>query len=567
MSIKIQPRYLTLNELLAGRLFRIPEYQRAYSWGSKQRKDLFDDIKMVFDKDADFHFMATIVGLRRAKKRIVTDEFNIVEVVDGQQRLTTLVMLYRAISRHLDISNPNEKKVKDEIEALLVKNDDLSLLLLQANHDYRGFYTEYIRGNSAPPPRSQAKDGPEKAIIEGIYDCEQFVTTWDNLLELAATLKNRLTFILHEIDDESSVYTVFEVLNSRGLPVAWLDRLKSILMAVAFESDTGNNQEYIKELHSIWGDIYRGIGLFRHIGSEALRFTATMKSNTQRSKVLGEEDSTEEIRNLVGSDVPKAIEYSRHLLKSVEIISQINQQPRLAAVNKIGHARFVHAAILMSNLPPDECQTLVKQWERSTFRIFGFARKDARTRVGDYVRLGHQIAQNKLSFNEVLLSLQQLAQDEYAVERVVSSLESGELNCYEGWEDELRYLLFRWEEELAQQQGEIVAEETWEKIWSKSASDSIEHIMPQSKGSKAPALNDIYIHRLGNLTLLPPGVNSSLSNKDPIDKKDSYSNQSLYITRALVGSLGKWDVAAVSSREKRIVAWAKTAWDDCKATN
>jgi len=39
----IQPRHITLGELLYGQLFRIPQYQRAYSWGSKQRKDLFED--------------------------------------------------------------------------------------------------------------------------------------------------------------------------------------------------------------------------------------------------------------------------------------------------------------------------------------------------------------------------------------------------------------------------------------------------------------------------------------------------------------------------------------------
>ncbi len=81
--MQIQPLYLTVGNLLSGRLFKVPEYQRAYSWQSKQRADLFGDIEKVFSSDSDStHFMATIVGLRRKKKRIASDEFLEIEVVD-----------------------------------------------------------------------------------------------------------------------------------------------------------------------------------------------------------------------------------------------------------------------------------------------------------------------------------------------------------------------------------------------------------------------------------------------------------------------------------------------------
>ena len=57
--ITIHPQYLTLSKLLNGRLFHIPEYQRAYSWTSRERQDLFGDIEKVHDKGQDVgHFMA-----------------------------------------------------------------------------------------------------------------------------------------------------------------------------------------------------------------------------------------------------------------------------------------------------------------------------------------------------------------------------------------------------------------------------------------------------------------------------------------------------------------------------
>ena len=101
--MEIQPQLFKLESLLHGRLFRVPEYQRAYSWGKKQRHDLFGDIERVKASDED-HFLATIVGLSRKseKKKIIADQFSVIEIVDGQQRLTTLIILLRAIQKSLD---------------------------------------------------------------------------------------------------------------------------------------------------------------------------------------------------------------------------------------------------------------------------------------------------------------------------------------------------------------------------------------------------------------------------------------------------------------------------------
>ncbi len=61
--LMIEPKYYTLNTLFADRVFRIPRYQRFYSWQKKQREDLFNDILQLAEKGEDrHHFMATIVG-------------------------------------------------------------------------------------------------------------------------------------------------------------------------------------------------------------------------------------------------------------------------------------------------------------------------------------------------------------------------------------------------------------------------------------------------------------------------------------------------------------------------
>ena len=130
-------------------------------------------------------------------------------------------------------------------------------------------------------------------MLRAIDECESFVNEWNNQIELLRIIKNQLTFIFHEIDDEAAVYTVFEVLNNRGLNVSWLDRFKSILMAVAFEDNKGNSAEHIKELHQIWGNIYATVGLHQGLNTQALRFGATLESSSQISAILGEEKAVD----------------------------------------------------------------------------------------------------------------------------------------------------------------------------------------------------------------------------------------------------------------------------------
>jgi hypothetical protein len=149
-------------------------------------------------------------------------------------------------------------------------------------------------------------------------------------------LKNRLTFIFHEIDDEAAVYTVFEVLNSRGLEVAWLDRTKSTLIAIAFEyaQNAKIKDEVIHELHCLWSEIYSTIGLRQGLGSETLRFAATLINPELTSKVLGDEQALEVISERCGSKVRKTIELTKWLLEVAKAVDGLEADTRRAARDK-----------------------------------------------------------------------------------------------------------------------------------------------------------------------------------------------------------------------------------------
>ena len=95
----IEPRYGVLQTLFADRVFRIPHYQRFYSWQKRQRDDLFDDLKkLATGREDQHHFMATIVCHRTSEtKDVGAVQYRIYDVVDGQQRLTTLILLLKSI--------------------------------------------------------------------------------------------------------------------------------------------------------------------------------------------------------------------------------------------------------------------------------------------------------------------------------------------------------------------------------------------------------------------------------------------------------------------------------------
>ena len=230
----LDPKIFTLADLFNGRLFKIPNYQRYYSWKEKQCTHLFEDIRRSFEKEKRPHFMATVVGLKRGKPiLIVTKAYQNIDIVDGQQRITTLVALYKAISKELGESNA-EKKVKNDIDEMLVKFDT-TVLLLQTNHDTSYNFATYIRKGTYELP-NQAETSAERNLVEAVSACEKFVKEWKeskDLLDLVEHLNNKMMFVYHEIDDEALVYSVFEVLNSRGLEVSWFDRLKSTLMGMA----------------------------------------------------------------------------------------------------------------------------------------------------------------------------------------------------------------------------------------------------------------------------------------------------------------------------------------------
>jgi hypothetical protein len=564
----IRPDYKTLWDLLQGRLFRVPEYQRAYSWQQRQREDLFEDIRKLLEKGDDrHHFMATVVLLgTQDKADIGTDEFRYYDVVDGQQRLTTLILLLKALSKRLMEGDGKQQGEGKAIDQLLVKGDD-QLILLQSNHDSAPLFAKYLRQGTFPED-DEVKTHAEANICEAIRDCEEFVAAAEeltDLLHLLKAIKLRLGFIFFDLNEEAIVYTAFEVLNSRGLDVESLDKCKSMLMGQAFESSGSAvaASRRINELHEIWRDLYRTIGRTPVSSSEILRFAATLRSREVPRRPLSDADALALFREQCQGEASRVSELSRWLLSVTKRVVALRNDRRREAVTDISQARLLAVALLLSpSLKQQQRQLILRQWESVTFRIFGLARKDARTKVGDYTRLAHAVITERLASDEIMNRLRNLGEEEeYSIARVVGELR--QKNCYEEWEEQLRYFLYRYEEYLAEEAGSQAGADVWNQIWSVSASRTIEHIYPQNPGNAWPNRldNPAAVHWLGNLLLLPPDLNRRASNHSFGEKKKIYGENRLRMMDAVLRRV-KWDQKFIEQREKSMLQFARQAWAD-----
>ena len=563
--IDIQPQHITLAQLFQGRLFRIPQYQRSYSWHRKQRQDLFSDIQQIYDYgQGRSHFMATVVGLRRRAETIGTTEYQFIDIVDGQQRITTLILLLKAIVVAIDHSDTTDARICDELNDSFIK-DDRATLLLRTNHDSGDYFANYLK-HGMHPPSKDADTIADYELLAAMEECEQFVTNWQNanntLVDLVTLLKNRLTFILHEISDESLVYSVFEVLNSRGLDVSWFDRLKSMLMAIVFDR-AANRSEIIDMVHSLWAEIYDCVGLRLGLSTESLRFAATLRDPVCPNRPLSEEDAALMLYGQSKDGPEQVIETTRWLRDVTAAVDRLVVDNRRNAVTRIVQARMVATAMhLRQDFTESEKTSIISRWEKVTFRIYGMFGKDARWAVGDYVRLAWKIVNEQLSSDEILKRLAEIGR-KFPVAEAVENLRNE--NCYTYWGEELRYLLYRYEEHLSEKAGQNFDNEQWRRIWASSSASSIEHIRPQSWWtSRGKESDEGRMHGLGNLLLIPPGLNSKLQDKPTREKADAYTKTGLLIAQEVadIVSTSGWTLRTMKERETHLLEWAIQEWSD-----
>ncbi len=561
-------------------MFRIPHYQRFYSWQAKQRQDLFSDLRKLGDRGNDnHHFMATVVCHRTAEVTPVgSKEYRLYDIVDGQQRLTTLILILKCIEQALDAGSEE----RTELARTIVKRDG-HLILLQTNNANEHIFNAFLR-EGRKPAKDDVRTHADQNLYCAIGECATFVEKWASerrgVMSLLRLVQNRLGFVIYDTEDRRVVYSIFEVLNSRGLAVDWLDKCKSVLMGKAFElSDSDESAEAtIGSLQNFWGNIYREIANVSVSGQEILRVTATLHYGPSQGKPQKADEALELLRKECDSaDKPRQI--AEKIFDVTKKLVALERNIFLGPMTRVLQARILAVAIESAEcLSIREREKALAQWERVTFRIFGLHGKDARTKVGDYIRLAAKVASGEEGasrYSEIMDALRDLGSD-YPVESAVKEGLQNR-NCYES-PDLCRYVLWRYEEHLAHLagRGATIDEHVRRDVWQLRASDSIEHIFPKIPepggawdGKMCRANETVeddwqHVNRIGNLILLPIALNWEVQRTGFDQKKEVYERHSLRMVREVIAEKG-WTLAEIEERESRIVEWAKTEWADLGA--
>jgi uncharacterized protein with ParB-like and HNH nuclease domain len=209
----------TLSNLFEGKLFQTPHHQRGYAWEEKQLNNFVQDIDIIIDNKVVNHYTGTIVIYQpaiRPTEIYGMKRFEIVDIVDGYQRLTTCSLYLSVIFRELI------KAGKTEFEREIIyflKNGAKSKLKL--NNDTSDFYYDLINTGI---PKIKAKTVHQKRLQEGYNYLQSHITKKieekhseanDYLLCLYDAIIRKLKFSIYIIEIESEIGTTNNLLNSR----------------------------------------------------------------------------------------------------------------------------------------------------------------------------------------------------------------------------------------------------------------------------------------------------------------------------------------------------------------
>jgi uncharacterized protein with ParB-like and HNH nuclease domain len=224
--------------------FKVPRYQREYVWRRDDWAALFDDL---WDNPAGY-FLGSMICINRADDAMRVQEL---EVVDGQQRLTTLSVLYAAIHTCMRQCDQENEDTRHELyilrHRLVFKGAKKSLRLepsRQGNNfdDYRAILADagILTGVDQLPNAGNRRlfrayrffvDRLDELDNRGkkLFDLEKIKDFMDRL--------NRASLVKIEVGSHADAFTLFESLNNRGVPLSALDLIKNNLLA-ALEKET-----------------------------------------------------------------------------------------------------------------------------------------------------------------------------------------------------------------------------------------------------------------------------------------------------------------------------------------
>lgn len=566
-------------------VYRIPRYQRQYTWKKKHWERLLDDL--IENKEG--YFLGSIICINQSEDAVGPQPL---ELVDGQQRMTTITLLIAAIysclrSRRddldedqlLDMSNLKRKLVLRDPDGMLrltpqVENrnlDDYRYVLFQS-----GLFPEA----ECPPNAGNRRLMKAYRYFEGRVSefIEKNGGTLTPVFSVLIPRLNQACIVKIEVDNHADAYTLFESLNNRGEPLTAVDLIKNSLLAKLEGLHPGQIDDHYRRwilLITDLGDDYRDQERFFRNYYNAFRWRWGSKELANRSNMMRLfQERISQAPDEFLSNIRTAGSFNKRLLFPSQCNEEKCYDQALIDLQRIQGVPSYVLLLLLLTLQ-EEIGLQDAQIEKMTRTLIAFfVRRNLTDKppTRDLIRLftNFSTKARELSADEIPVHLASQLASISASDKQFREALAGPI--YEENVGVTRFVLCALAEEA-------MTSETYVDLWRRKDKGifvwTIEHIFPQGENiptswvdmmadgdvALANKIQAEHVHELGNLTIT--GFNSTLGNKSFEEKRDrknqkgraiGYKN-GLDLNRELANADG-WSVEAIKARTKELVEGA-----------
>ncbi len=556
----------TFRQLLANGLsYRVPPFQRDYSWTEDEWDDLWQDILALFEEGAEpSHYMGYLVLQSSDNKQF--------DIIDGQQRITTISVMILAALGHLKeleglkLDPENNAKRREQLQNSYIGYlDPVSLVprsKLELNRHNNRFYQTYLVPLEKMPQRGlNASEHLLRKAFNWFKDRikAQAGVTSESGKKLAAfidTLVDKLFFTVITVTDELNAFKVFETLNARGVRLSATDLLKNYLFSVISTQETHETE--LRALEERWERI---VGL---LGIESFPEFLRVFWNS-RNKLVRKSDLFKTIRKRIIAR-EQAFALLRDLDQSAAVFAAL-RDPQDPIWNREEKAALEQ--LLMFNVRQPlamlmACHAQYFEGDRADFTriIRAIAVVSFRYNVicnlqtHEQERLYNEIAWNVTAGSlrrptEILTKLREIYPDDAQFKAAFTEKEFRTTNSRN--KKVVRYILF-----------EIERQQSGRDFDFERATYNLEHILPESPSEAwnhiEESKQDRLIYRIGNMTPLETSRNRDLGNGDYASKRRVYAQSGFQITKAVAEHYETWDEAKIEARQKQLAHVAAGIW-------
>ncbi|MBF2057775.1 MAG: DUF262 domain-containing protein [Cyanobacterium sp. T60_A2020_053] len=524
MTIKATEEQLNKIFNLTNYQFTIPSYQRPYAWTKDQVLELIDDLCDAFpyplESNHPDYFFGSIILIKEDGKPNA-------EVIDGQQRLTTLTLLLSVFRHLLPENHPTISRINRLLEDENETGTDTLHGLQLRSQDNDKFFAPFIRTAGGlkkllekdtgleTDSQTLLRDNAQVLVEELTKRCPQNLSLESWILHLYTNLLNKCYLVVVSTDSFDTAYRIFSTINTRGLDLQLNDVLKSdIIGKIQGEKD---KEKYTK----IWDQEESDLGrkdfeaLFSHIHRIKLREKQKLGLLTEYRKKIKPQDNPIEFIDKVlklCSDQFEVIRDQKFTCDNKEEQKEVNRL--FGWLNLIDNSDWLPPAIYFLVKHDDRASDIKNFFinlERLAAGLMIF-RADINERGRRYAKILNAIdesAQKAITVTKELLSPEEQNQ-------IIEILDG---NLYLQTRSRL-YVLKRLDSLLAEGGLSYSFDE---KVV------TIEHVLPQNPKPDSEwcqiwqdEAREKWVHRLGNLVLLSRKKNSQAQNYDFEEKKEKY---------------------------------------------